>query len=464
MRGLTKEQEILRQVRLAKSSHFGATAIKIEMEGVFFRSDRRLNSESCPKCHGEGYLTHEACAGRGGFGASYDYGLLVDGSSITPCLSCNMTGHQACSKCFDTNQRWTDITYCQQWLLKQMHEMGLSQRKRDGSYVPKKPLIFGMFYDDPSVDSEFTFTLSLKNEQNIFLLPRILALWKKMGFAIGNGLSIQNAGMHMALLGDKSCKYPSSDPADWRDCLINMDRSMRLLMPALFFLGSDNRLSRGMRFRIPRTSTEKYSAIHYTSNCLEFRVFEPCYDNPERVLDNFVVMRNCLRFWSRTYKTPSLTKIASTVNFGNDSGDNLDRLYTTACHLDLLNAGILKLKPKYKTVAELKRERSFKKTKKTFVSAINQWKAEARTRYPSYRNRQQWQAIVNKYNELGYYLERREVPSRLEDMTQAQAEVAEEAERVRERQVARIPDEERFVEEEVRKQLRRQGGQYTLAV
>lgn len=463
MRGLTKEQEILRQVQLAKRSHFGVTAIKIEMEGVFRRRSTGHANEDCAKCHGQGSYSHEACAGSGRIGGNRFYSI-IGSQDCLPCLGCNIQGVQICPDCFDAFKNFASTIYCQQWLLKQMHPMGLSLRKRDGTYVPKKPLIFGMFYNDQSVDSEFTFTLSIKNEQAIFMLPRIVALWKKLGEAIGNGLSIQNAGMHTAFIGDKDCVYPGENPADWRDCMANMDRSMRLLMPALYFLGSDNKLSRGMRFRVPRTSTEKYSAIHYIRNCLEFRVFEPCYDNPERVLDNIVVMRNCLRFWSHTYRTPSLTKIASQINFGNDSGANLDRLYTTARHIDLLNAGILKLKPKYKTITELKQERQFTKTKKTFVEAIKRMRVEAKSRYPSYKNRRQWQAIISKQNELSYYLERREVPRTEAAMTRAQTEDSERAEQVRLDSLTRIPDEEHYVEEEVQKRLRGQEGQYSLAV
>lgn len=462
MKGLTKEQEILRQVKLAKRSHFGVTAIKIEMEAVFQRGVTHGGLGGCPECHGQGQFSHATCRGIGYVGRVQDSWGYNSGG--TPCLGCDMTGYQTCPKCFDSSPRWGSVNYCQQWLLKQMHEMGLSSRKRDGTYIPKSPLVFGMFYNDPSVDSEFTFTLSLKNEQSIFLLPRIVELWKKLGDAIGNGLSISNAGMHMAFIGEKNGLYPGIDPGDWRDCLNNMDKSMRMLMPALFFLGSDSELSRGMRFRVPRTATEKYSAIHYIRNCLEFRVFEPCYDNPDRILDNFVVMRNCLRFWSPKFKLPSITKIANRINFGNDSNPNLERLYTSARHIDLLNVGILKLKPKYKTIAELKAERSFVKTKNTFTELTKRLKLETKARYPRYKKSQEWSAAVSKQNVITNYLETRSVPMTASEVAQYMLQAEERGNAMQNREMTEILNEDAYIEREVKRSLESNEGQYTLAV
>lgn len=464
MKGLTKEEEILRQVKLAKRSQFGVTAVKIEMEGVFQRRGTGGRADSdCEKCHGNGTIRHEACSGNGYTGQRPDYynPYPLD-NTFKACMGCDLHGSQICPNCFDQLKAWGSVTYCQQWLLRQLHELGLSTKKRDGTYVPKGALKFAYFYADPSVDSEFTFTLSLKDPNSIFMLPQIIALWKKLGEEIGNGLSIQNAGMHMALIRTADCVYPSENEPNDNIRLRNMEKSMRMLMPALFFLGSDTSHSRGMRFRIPRVSTDKYSAVHFGGGALEFRVFETCYDNPERVLDNFVVMRNCLRFWSDKYHDPNLGRIAQSIKFGNDSNQNLSRLYSTTTHLDLLNAGLTKLKPAYCTLKELKEQRGFDINKRKFTQMIKELRKNAAARYSGYRSQQLWSAEVTGKRRALDNLSVRSAPSteegRTELITEAERIAADAVEHARNQ----ILDETAYVDRQVTEHNNNNGGQYSL--
>lgn len=454
MKQLTREQEILRQVKLAKESQFGVTAVKVELEAVFNRRYMNSLASRCSACDSAGRMRHELCSGRGRIDDAF-------------CAGCNGEGIQRCDSCFAAHIAWGSEVYIQQWLLRRMEPWGLSKREDDGTYVPAGALIFGYCYYDVSVDTEFTFTLSLEDPQSIFLLPKIIGLWKELGESIGNAISVSNAGMHMAFLKTEDFTYPvpvseiAAVKAKDAPYLANMEKSMRLLQPALFFLAAANQSSRSLHFRVPRVSAEKYSSIHYSGGALEFRVFETCYDEPERVLDNFVVMRNCLRFWSKTYRDPNLKRICSNVKFGNDNDETLARLYKTSKHIDLLNAGIVKLKPAYYTVAELKKQRDFKTTRRVFTQALRKVKQNALKAYPQEKRRREWLAEV-AFAEQYYYSLSRIMPLDETSWDTATHRANEEANSEKMRHLRTVQSEQEFVTDQLHEYERKAEGQFNL--
>lgn len=444
MNKLSKDELILRAVELGKKSAFGVTGVKIELEAKFGREYTSTGRTDCTACGGRTTIPHGCSTG---------------------CEGCEWESRVRCPKCLFDAPDFSDNNYCQQWLLKTLSKSGLASLSRsEHQYVAKQPLVFCKFYTDPSVDSEFTATLSLKKSENIFLLPKLVEAFNALGEAIGNGCNVENAGMHMALLNDKHCYYnPNDRPDDARlDQYRNFKKSMALLMPALFFLGSSNEKSRSLHFREPKVSLEKYSAVHYIGGALEFRVFNTCYDNPDAVLDNFVVMRNCIRFWTNKYRSPRLDKIAASMYFGNDDGDTLARLYTTTTHLDILNAGLQKIKPAYYSIKELKRQRSFGTTKRHLNKAITEATKQAEAAYKEYESRFAWGLIVAKEqhkNEVILYANLPHTPEEqatvLEQAEQAGAEYAEHIARDKQTVTA-------YVREQLNKFDRRHRGAFQL--
>lgn len=321
---------------------------------------------------------------------------------------------------------WT-IERCSAFLLEELHKHRLA-RKVGEEFKIKKPIAYSEVYDDMSVDTEWTVTLALSKAEDILLLPVIGECWKALLDAVASDTNreadLQNAGMHMALLFGKDAYYTSDAPHSERDLqrYNNFKRSMSMLLPALFFFGANSQDTRKLYFRVPqcgaqsfedhRVSTRqsrydgntKFSAIHYVGNALEFRVFDPCYDEPDHLLDNFVVMRNCLRFWRDNYMSPHLEKYATSLQFGKGLHDTmkLEQLYTTAKHLDVLNAGIRKLKPPYLTVKELKEQRGFELRKRWFIKQRQEWQQRAEAEYISYKRAFAWKEKTNFYKHMQY--------------------------------------------------------------
>lgn len=445
MKALTREEEVVRQVELGKKGQFGLTGIKVELEALFDRRGIGAESTGCDDCEGSGYKIHGACNENG-------------------CDSCDFRGNKMC-KCYFKRNEWGNDHFCQQWLMRELQKIGLAKiDRKTRKYVAKQPLVFGKFYTDPSVDAEFTFTINLNKPENIFFMPKVIEIWNKMGEAIGNGCDVSNAGMHMALLRNKKCYYPDDGGFSGEDELKynNFEKSMRLLIPALFFLGTSNSRSRGLRFREPKVSGSKYSAIHLYGNALEFRVFETCYDNPEASLDNFVVMRNCIRFWSSKYRNPNLHKITPNIKFGNDNNERIDRFYTTVRHLDLLSAGLTKIKPSYYTLKELKEQREFRVNKKELNKKLDAARKNAELAFKEYDQRYEWEKEINKAEIMYRSMRnssRNPTPEEREQIrTNAEADAKIQETYMDEHKQSSV----QYVEEEVKKFIDRSSGQYSL--
>jgi hypothetical protein len=440
---MNKHDVIIQEVENLKRK--GVKAIKFEFEAVFGRLDPDADCEcddnTCHECMGNwegdrcenecdnGRLECPECGGTNEVTRTLD-----DGQRITEhCEECSEDGYDYCDECQGngwyenceycdeghvdrdcecTAGKYSETSICQEFIMGKLAEHGLAERPDDRhTYTPVLPLVFGKFYYDHSVDSEFTCTLSLENSEDIFLAPKLMQAFLSLGEEINNGVNTDNAGLHISLVFGEGGAYPTNPTSTNTERFKNFRKSMQLLVPALYFLGTTNENTRGLNYRKPRISCEelymgdKYSAIWFSGNALEFRVFDTCYDNPELLLDYVCVMSRTMRFWSDKRTEPSISKRINTIKFGVDVGDKLERLYMCEEHLDVLNYGIGLLKPKYYTIGELKKQRNFKTTKSVIKQKAVAHAKEAETKYVPHINRLKWEQLLAKQRQTVRELE-----------------------------------------------------------
>lgn len=436
-----KHDVLIKAIDALKKSEFKATAIKFEFEAQLNRGhDDESICDNCggdwegSRCYNEcedGRIECEVCEGSNERTVGEG-----DEAVVEDCDSCEEEGYYYCEECngsgyyddcdyceegrVDDGMRsnFGNAHYCHEWVMEKLSEIGLAERKdelltinyHDTYWHPKAPLVYAKFYNDGSVDSELTLTLSIKDSQSILLVPKIMEIFTDLASEVGNGIDTRGAGMHIALINDKNGKYPS-DSVEQTDKFINYSKNMQLLLPALYFLGSANDTSRALRFRNPRISNrDKYSAIYYKGGAIEFRLFDTCYDQPDVLFDDIIVIANTMKYWrSKPMKHAPLEKITKTVLFGKDNSNKLERFYACNEHLDLLNRGLLLLKPAYKTISELKKERKFSLTKRVFNNQLKNVEKEAVVTYKEYVNRYEWRMVAthhmivrNEAENLGY--------------------------------------------------------------
>lgn len=311
----------------------------------------------------------------------------------------------------------------QDFMLERMSALGLAEKNVEDSdydagyyeWRPKHPLVYCNFYDDGTVNSEFTFTLSVKKSKNVLLLKKIVDIFNELIEEEGVGSRNDQAGMHMALLNSKGATYdPNYSPKriEYKR-FANFQKSMTLMLPALYFLSSCDGTTRYMEYRLPRigsgqlrrgidrdyfsSENRKFSAIAYRGGALEFRVFDPCYKRPEQILDNIVVMKNAMKYWRKEYRSPGLEKIAESVRFGYEDPGHVSNMYVTVEHIDLLNKGLQRLKPDYYSIKQLKEQRNFCTTKHKLSGKIKQIKAQAQKEYDEYQDRFDWEAVLYEH-------------------------------------------------------------------
>lgn len=466
-----KNAVVLKAVQQLKDSDFKVTGIKVELEANLNRRSNRNSQprtrnssgrclmcnegtticEYCPECDTCGsdgdmysdeedqYINCTDCDGTGVDREMCDYlSDHLEGTRTIQCQHCEGNYQLSPEELIAAGEIQRDFgreVDCHNFLLEQLAPLGLATKLTaeeriaqrgtlqygvDTEYAVKHPLVFGNFYNDGSVDSEFTYTIALDDKENIMLLPKVTEAWNKLVAAIGNGCDVKGAGMHMALIREPNCKYPDRNHYNGdSEHYHNFEKSMRLLIPALFFLGSVNNVSRALRFREPRVSGEKYSAISFHNGVLEYRVFETCYDNPAAILDNVVVMANTMKYWTSSFNSTGIEKKVKQLNFGTDDNNSLHRFYNTPNHIDVLNMGLDKLKPAYYTITELKQQRDFDINKRSLGKLTKQRRKQAEREYQEYENRFNWRLEVLKVREMYNML------------SETQANTTEEADRLR---------------------------------
>ena len=321
----------IQRIRKAGFSH-----LKVELEAQFGRA--AVPAEECLGCNGEGYNFCPTCSG---------LGMLAreEGDGLANCEACSGEGFIGdCADCDRRGVRQTvqDLEWCRDFIRERVSEDA------------RNSLEFDLFYRDGSCDSEYTFTIP--TEAAIYL-PEFVRAFAKLGKLTGE-TDIRGAGVHIATMTQSGYPYERQLP---QAKVQNFTRQVTKLMPALFFLGSAGNRSRSLRYRWPRIhSYEKYSAIYTRGNTLfEFRIFEPCYRHPDRILDYVETIGSTMKYYTNT--RARVKEIGKRFKFPR--GQSVRRFFFDPEQLEVLDKQ-LKYFDMSKSVDELKRERRLNYTPK----------------------------------------------------------------------------------------------------
>lgn len=351
----TQKQQLNDALDSIATGYLKGTGVKLEMEAQFNRPSGSGDPQ-CDSCEGSGYSyceycdegqrEHEHCDCTENCDTDYEDCGECDGEWRWTCNSCDGEGEPE-----EGAPDWGDPLVCQQFIVDNVPKSARNAIK------------FIKFYRDGSVDSECTVTLPIHQAH---LLVHFLEAWTKLGKAIGNGIEIHRAGMHISILNDPNCFYtPGLDLNILNPRYVNnFADAMTPLLPALYFLASPSQQSRGLSYRTPRIHPDKggvYPAIcTHGNSTFEYRVFETCYDRPLMLVDFLIVIAKTLQF----YKPEPTETHMKLGKLGIKDGNGLDRFYFTPKHLIALDKGLKWLKPDYKTIDQLKAERDFKVDRK----------------------------------------------------------------------------------------------------
>lgn len=204
------------------------------------------------------------------------------------------------------------------------------------------------FYRDGSVDSEVTFTLPVSECQYVV---EVIDAWNKLAEATGGRMEVHGAGMHIAVL--TSGVYPTSERLP-EDKLDNFKREVSKLLPALYIAGTSGNFTRGLRYRQAQIGTAKYSAISTRSNhCLEYRLFETCYQRPEAIFEYISTIAKTLEY----YIDPSKRVTALDENFPIFEGKGLQGFTSTAEQITIIKKQFKFVKPDGLTIKQFMTDR-----------------------------------------------------------------------------------------------------------
>lgn len=344
--------------------------IKIELEGNL---DRHEGSECCG---GDGLVPCPDCDA---------YGRVecpdCNDQNSTDCPECRGRGEVECEECDGESQieceecdgnNYREAEDCEEFILGRV------------SPEARNALTFSYFYYDGSVDSEFTFTLPIDATEYI---PEFIEAFNALGEAVGNGISIGGAGMHTSIM--EGGRYrPHDGPFVWEEHKIdNFIRQNKKLLPALYFLAANKPTTRPMEYRPPQVG-EGRGAIAVYRNCIEYRIFDPCYDKPEYIFDIVEIIEKTLRF----YDNPNKRIRGKRMRFRfYENNDSLQRFYQDAEQLEYAEKMLKHLKPDNKNLRDLKRERGFNLTVNKLKQRLEQEYTEYRQEFEEYQQRQQQQ-------------------------------------------------------------------------
>ena len=283
---------------------------KGELEADLRRGDSDNVEVDCDNCDGRGYVNTTDDGG-------YDY--------ENECSACDGTGIVECE-----GEEYSE-TFCHDYLMEKLSHLGLARYDSDNTvrlnkrgvsshWIPIPPLMYFEFYYDGSVDSEATYTMAT---EGLKYSVAITEMFNDLADEIGNGLQIENAGFHIALL--TSSDYPSRVRLP-EDKIGNFRTEVTKLLPALFIACTSGDFTRELRFRAPQISTDnidygenKYSAIYtHGDTCLEYRLFETCYQRPEAIYEYFGVILKTLAYYNNPSK--KVTPVGIAYQVYNDEG------------------------------------------------------------------------------------------------------------------------------------------------
>jgi hypothetical protein len=372
----------------------GVTAVKVELEANLSRfngnaceCERCSNTTDCQNCN-EGYVRcseNDDCTG---------CGWCDDGQNI--CNECDGDYDGAAAN----DGSWSDYRILQHVMDYLNISMEIERGQHDYTYNPSASswLQFMRVYNDHSVDTEITFTVRLDDTENALKVLEVVDAFNDVCRRIGNPMNTDGAGLHMAWLFHPDCNYNThlnnivGEMSKTK--VTNFIRAMNHMLPALFFLAAPKgrkNWTRSIGYRTPQigygqaTGSSKYHAIHIYHGAIEYRVFDTCYETPDQVIDNLIVMSRSLRYFRVRYNGPSNPR---RYNFGNDTDRTLERLYATEDAIDLLYEHIGSLKPSYYSLKELREQRGFTVTR----TSVRNFTAEA-----NHKAELAWQEYIERW-------------------------------------------------------------------
>ena len=287
-------------IQAIKDAGFGY--VKVELEAQLERPDYDNDGEyvTCHECDGGGYHECEECSGEGynEVELTRPDGSTSDLTEEVTCDGCYGEGTRECGECegsgevyneYSSDGEFGSVDSCDEFIQEQL------------SAEAKEALIYGRFYNDGSVDSEYTFTIPV---EKVNVLPEFIDSFNKLAEAVGNGMDVYGAGMHIAVLPTASNgRYPVPSAVELNpEGLQNFKTEVTKLLPALFVAATSGNFTRCLNYRNPQIGLDKYSAIHVVNGrCFEFRLFETCYQRPEAVFEFLETISRTLEY----YKDPS---------------------------------------------------------------------------------------------------------------------------------------------------------------
>lgn len=386
---------------IQKIKNKGFTYIKVELEAELGRGDANANCDDCD----EGWNRCDECDGDG---HAYVYDRngerKIDswGDEVTEeCRDCSGEGTIECRNCSGRGRSRDgySVEYCQDYLEEKV------------SAEARRALVYGDFYEDGSVDSEYTFTMPIDKAH---LCIEFIEAFNDLNYEINGGSSpdVENAGMHITVMPES--KYPCTSGLLDIERMENYRAEVTKLLPALYFVASHKAYTRRLEYRLPEVSHEnKYSAIYtHGDTCMEYRIFDTCYDDPHALLEKIEVIASTLRYYSMTDKVGVKYK-RFVFPAGRDGyGGDLREYFLNIDNLDALNQTLKHVKPGSKTIKSLKAERNVTVTKKSLIKELERYMESHQNDYYNYAARTAkdndyritdfFEIEERRFNEYGY--------------------------------------------------------------
>ena len=184
-------------------------------------------------------------------------------------------------------------------------------------------ITYGQAYNDSSVNMEYTFTIKTEAIRDV---PQIIEVFRDCA---EYGYNTDNAGFHISVLKNKDGIYPSDDILQ-QDKIDNFAKEVTRLLPALLYAGSNDGYTRSFTYRYPKISRDKYSAIRYGNGCIEYRLFDPCIDNPDKVFEYITTIANTLKYYSkRKLKSNLYNEFKLNTGSFDNSQNKIEKLFAS---------------------------------------------------------------------------------------------------------------------------------------
>lgn len=268
--------------------------------------------------------------------------------------------------------------------------------------IPSKAtekIVFARAYNDGSVDTEYTFTVSL---EGVKYVPDIMKAFQDYCDKNGGDFNIDNAGFHISVLTDS--KYPCDKPLN-NICVDNFSKQVTRLLPALYHEATASNKTRGLEYRPPRVTTSKYSSITIHHGAIEYRLFDPCFNKPKQVFEYVKVIANTLRYYSKLKLKKNLyEKFEIKNNLRQEN--NLGILYSTSQNIKALQSTLKYVNPDAKLKIRLPKDNKLKFAEQIkFAKEYHNWVAETKNSYKSNLKRdwvdlKKWQAQTKMLSDL----------------------------------------------------------------